>query len=91
MHQAHAKGRAWRDEFGWQSKIMKINGNWDDALLEVHNGGNGSYQSWFQDLDCKVRSKVCLSHHYKIICMALNNLEKEVKQGSYIKEGGCIC
>ncbi len=61
------------------------------CTLEVRNGGNGSCQSWFQDLDCKVRSKVCLSRHYKIICMALNNLEKEVKQGSYIKKGGCIC
>ncbi len=49
------------------------------CILEVHNGGHGSCQSWFQDLDCKVRSRVCLSHHYKIICMALNNLEKRGK------------
>lgn len=28
------------------------------CILEVHNGGSGSCQSWFQDLDCKVRSRV---------------------------------
>jgi hypothetical protein len=61
---------------------MKKNGNWDDVSLkstmegvEICSKIQTTSQTW-----------VCLSHDYGVICIALHNLEKEAKQGSYKKK-----
>jgi len=45
---------------------------------------------WRVEICSKIQTRsqtwVCLSHHYGVICIALHNLEKEAKQGSYKKK-----
>lgn len=62
-----------REWFAWREMAIGMMFLWSPQWrVEICSKIQITSQTW-----------VCLSHHYGVICIALHNLEKEAKQGSY--------